>query len=179
MQIRIRNTDQMIRNIILRLFSKCSHTLIDRMHLNKVFAKTQWITRSASGDVGTEKTFRNILMKTVFEIITIIGKVQTQVHQHFWDFKSPVASLRFFKRGDFRSKIGKAYLPEFAARGVEFYLCTASRCADCIDTGISWVGWAYKSSTCDVMYRATAPPFLLWRSNLEILFGPSTAARPS
>jgi hypothetical protein len=41
---------------------------------------------------------------------------------------------------------------------------------------ISWLDWAYKSSTCDVMYcRHSAPPFILWWSNLEILFAPPPA----
>jgi hypothetical protein len=43
-------------------------------------------------------------------------------------------------------------------------------------TVISWLDWAYKSSTCDVM--STAPPLILWWSNLEILFDPLHRSSP-
>jgi hypothetical protein len=40
------------------------------------------------------------------------------------------------------------------------------------------VDWAYKPSTCAPHVLSTAPPFILWWSNLEILFAPLHRSSP-
>jgi hypothetical protein len=50
-------------------------------------------------------------------------------------------------------------------------------CGTVID--ISWVYWAYKSSTCDVMYCRQRRPFYYGGQIKKYYLAPSTAALPS